>query len=141
MGLTLHCAKPLVNPVAATPVCTLSENRKSFVCDVEFAAKQGKCTVDSAVRNMFLSRMTAVSLEMLYLEREPGGAPPFRYNDIQEVLHRVQVGTCTGSCVCRLTFEDAQMEEIFYDSAGCRSGSKLREHPLYFRGRGCRTSF
>ncbi|MCE9598254.1 MAG: hypothetical protein K8S54_09835 [Spirochaetia bacterium] len=133
------CSKPIVNEPSS--ICTISENRKSFVCDIEFAPRQGKCTVDAAVRSTFVSRMTSVSLEMLYLEREPGGAPPYRYNDLSEVLRRVNVGKCSGSCACRLSFEDAQLDEIFYDSAGCRNGSKLRDHPLYFRGRGCKTSF
>ncbi|HMU84138.1 MAG TPA: hypothetical protein PKE49_03350 [Leptospiraceae bacterium] len=82
--------------------------------------------------------MTYVSLEMLYLEREPGGRGPFRYNDEHDVIRRITVESCSGSCVCRLKYSDPDLDEIFYDSAGCRKQSRYSNHPLYFRGSGCR---
>lgn len=81
--------------------------------------------------------MTSVSLEMLYLEREQGGQPPFRYNDVSKIAASIETVSCHGSCECRMRFADVSLEEIFYDSAGCRTRSRFAAHPLYFAGRGC----
>jgi len=104
---------------------------------MEFEPVAGKCTVDVRVKSVFLERMTGVSLEMLYLDREPGALPPYLYNDAGNIIRRITVKSCEGNCSCRLVFQDPDLDEIYYDSAGCRRGSKYANNPLYFRGRGC----
>ncbi len=131
------CSQPAVSG-SSGKLCTLSADKKTFICDVEFGAQNGSCEPGDVPRAVFLDRMTYVSLEMLYLEREPGGKGPFRYNDMRGVIRRITVDGCSGSCVCRFRYTDPDLDEIFYDSAGCRSGSRFSEHPLYFRGKGCR---
>lgn len=137
MGLLLSPACKTNSHSNAGRVCTLSADKKTFTCDVEFAPDKGKCVPTAAARREFVSRMTSVSLEMLYLEREAGGQPPFRYNDLPKVAAEIEIVSCRGSCECRMRFSDAALEEIFYDSAGCRTRSRYAAHPLYFAGRGC----
>lgn len=125
-------------PASNQRLCTLSLDKTSFLCDVEFQPEDSKCTPTASARREFVSRMTAVSLEMLYLDREPGGTPPYRYNDLNGVFSRIRVIACRKGCECRLEYSDPDLERIFYDSAGCRVRSRFEAHPLYFVGRGCR---
>jgi hypothetical protein len=125
-------------PSGGLRICTLTPDKRTFICDVEFMPEGGSCQPGVSVRREFLTRMTNVSLEMLYLDREPGGQGPFRYNDAAKTASRIEVVACRSGCECRLQFTDSSLEEIFYDSAGCRTNSRFQNHPLYFRGRGCR---
>lgn len=105
---------------------------------MEFLPERGVCEPTSAARREFIARMTSVTLDMLYLEREAGGQPPFRHNDVEKAASSIEIIACRSGCECRMRFTDPSLEEIFYDSAGCRRDSKYASHPLYFRGRGCR---
>ncbi|MBX7058494.1 MAG: hypothetical protein K1X75_10555 [Leptospirales bacterium] len=124
-------------------MCTLEQVGQTFLCDLEFAAA-GDCqaAVSDSVRREFLQRMTSISLQLLYLDGERGATPPFRYNQIDQVLSDITVQSCSssgaGSCRCRLAYQDSELLQIFYDSAGCRRSSRFMRHPLYFEGEGCR---
>ncbi len=125
---------------AAPEICSLSEEGDSFTCDMIYGKYVCENGPDNGARSEFIKRMTKISLEMLYLENEPGAQPPFRYTDPVAILAAVRIHSCnkTGeSCICRLSYEDPDMKEIFYDSAGCRASSVYSSNPLYFRGRGC----
>lgn len=133
--------------VAVTParVCTLDQLEQAFVCDMEFEISAGKtCEAGPglALEHEFLIRMTSISLEVLYLDGEVGSRPPFRYNSPGAVYARIQQSDCqgnanAGNCLCRFTYRDPELLQIFYHSAGCRRSSSLSGNPLYFRGYGC----
>lgn len=127
-------------------ICTLDESGTSFKCTVSYKLTDtggAKCAAQTPVevKHDFVIRMTGISLDMLYLDTEPGARGPYQYNDIQTVIMRIQDAGCHvagGNCLCDLSYFDPGLKEIFYDSAGCRSGSSYSNHPLYFRGNGCR---
>ena len=110
---------------------------------MEFQVTTGKsCSAGPGLdlEHEFLLRMTSVSLELLYLDGEAGGQPPFRFNSPGDVYVGIQRSDCHSEhngCVCRFTYHDPDLLQIFYHSAGCRRSSNLAGHPLYFRGRGC----
>ncbi|MEQ9364803.1 MAG: hypothetical protein RIF32_11190 [Leptospirales bacterium] len=126
-------------------VCTLDQVSQAFVCDMDFQVTVGKTCASGPgleLEHEFLTRMTMVSLELLYLEGEAGSRPPFRYNSPGEVYARIQQSDCAGdanagTCSCRFTYQDPELLQIFYHSAGCRRSSGLADNPLYFRGHGC----
>ncbi|MCR9144709.1 MAG: hypothetical protein NXI24_20895 [bacterium] len=126
-------------------ICVLDEVRQAFVCDMDFQVSAGKSCASGPgldLEHEFLTRMTMVSLETLYLEGEAGARPPFRYNSPGEVYARIQRSDCSGdanagTCSCRFTYQDPELLQIFYHSAGCRRSSSLSGNPLYFRGHGC----
>lgn len=143
-------AAPVAND-APRRLCALDQVSQAFVCDMEFEHIAGKSCADGGQGGMageipmdaqheFLERMTTVSLSSLYLDQGRGALPPFRYNSPGEVYDRIVVQECRAAgqgCLCRLSYSDPELLQIFYDSAGCRRSSALAEHPLYFRGRGC----
>jgi hypothetical protein len=150
--LALRCAAPSPVTVAPEPapvvretprVCTLESVGQTFLCDMDFGAPDGascEASVNDGVRAEFLARMTGVSLQLLYLDGEPGAQGPHRHNDPARVFERVGVSDCSRGpelCRCRLSYQDLELLQIFYDSAGCRRSSRLASHPLYFRGVGC----
>jgi hypothetical protein len=131
--------------VSAPPrVCALDRLTQSFSCDMEFAPTvSAGCdarTPGLQVEDEFLQRMTRVSLETLYLDNDVGARPPFRYNSPGDIYARIQKSDCRAAgerCVCRFTYQDPELLEVFYHSAGCRRSSRLSDNPLYFRGNGC----
>ena len=144
-GLSIGCASgdasdPSTARSADVRVCTLYRGEGAFVCDMEFSG--ANCSSPGLeVRSRFLQRMTGVSLELLYLESEPGAVPPYRYRNARAVLERVQVDSCqtyNSGCSCRMTYQDPALLPVIYDSAGCRRNSEHSDNALYFRGRGCR---
>ncbi len=150
--VSVGCSTPpkpeqVQQPAAKQParVCALDQIGQAFVCDMEFQVTAGKsCAAGPGLEleHEFLTRMTSVSLQTLYLEGESGARPPFRYNSPGEVYARIQQSDCSGdasagNCVCRFTYQDPELLQIFYHSAGCRRSSNLAGNPLYFRGYGC----
>ncbi len=133
-----------VAPVAETgdeSICTLSSDGTDFRCTLaKEGARQCSATMTPEMGALFLNRMTTISLEMLYLDGEPGGTAPYRYNNEPAVIEQIHVESCEvshGQCMCRLSYTDRSLKEILYDSAGCRRNSKFQSHPLYFRGARC----
>jgi hypothetical protein len=121
--------------------CSLNESSDSFDCEMSFALNLCKGGPDNKAKSEFILRMTKISLEMLYLDAEPGAVAPYRYRNPAAVISEIKVTGCRegkNSCLCRMSYSDKNLKEIFYDSAGCRAGSPHSEHPLYFKGRGCR---
>ncbi len=123
-------------------LCTLLEGGNSFRCTISYPVTN-HCmpSVPPVILQNFVSRMTAISLEMLYLDGEPGAAPPYRYNDLTTVMSSIENNGCRVAgdrCLCNLVYKDASLREIFYDAAGCRSSSVHSRHPLYFRSPYCR---
>ena len=151
IGLAAACSTPAPAPQTAAPVtqaapvklCTLNEVDQSFICDMEFDVMAGSTCASGPgldLEHEFLTRMTAISIQMLYLEGEQGAQPPFRYNSPGDVYARIQKNDCRshdGQCMCRFTYQDPELLQVFYHSAGCRRSSPLSGNPLYFRGRGC----
>lgn len=125
-------------------LCTLGPDGKVFRCSMAYRISAGaKCaeTSPAVVKRNFILRMTGITLEMLYLDTEPGATPPFHFNDLSTVISRVEDRGCRSvgeKCLCDLAYSDPSLKEIFYDSAGCRKNSAYANHPLYFRGNGCR---
>ncbi len=125
-------------------VCHLNQEGTLFRCHLRFPAGAGadRCetSVTPAVKERFLSRMVSVSLEMLYLDQEPGASPPYAFNDLSRLRKRVELDGCDtkgGECSCLFQFRDPLLQRVLYDSAGCRYRSPYADNPLYFRGTGC----
>lgn len=125
-------------------ICTLEQTGQTFLCDMEVSAgpeQSCEAALNPRVYENFLERMTRVSLEMLYLDGEPGAEAPYTWNDPQRIIQDTRLQGCRRAgeqCLCRLSYQDMQLLQVFYDSAGCRRSSRLSRHPLYFRGAGCR---
>jgi len=126
----------------AERICQLRSGNTEFVCDTEFApSPSGACRPGDAEKEKFLYIMTSVSLELLYLDSEPGGRPPFQYRNAPAVFRDIRIESCRkkqGNCLCRMSYRHDNLQEIFYDSAGCRRRSRYSSENLYFRARGCR---
>ncbi len=153
LAVVVHCGSsppvdpaPVANParpaVETGELCTLEQVGQTFFCDLQFSSGAAGCeaSVNDPVRREFLQRMTVISLQLLYLDGERGAMAPFRYNNPATVLEQISVRRCQQSgdrCNCRLAYQDPELLQIFYDSAGCRRSSRLRSHPLYFQGFGC----
>ncbi len=155
-GCSSQQPKPRVTEAKPAPparVCRLNQLEQAFECDLEFTASSAaSCAKGPGFEeeNEFLRRMTVVSIRALYLEGESGARPPFRYASPGDVFARIQKQNCradeqavssadptSAQCVCRMRYQDPELLQVFYHSAGCRRSSRLADNPLYFRGNGC----
>lgn len=132
-------------------ICRLEGEGSLFRCDFRFPAvgkgRESGQSKDLCERSLgrsqrmeFVNRMVQVSLSMLYLDGEPGASPPYRYNDPDRLIRDLHIESCGlqgNSCECRISYADPFLQQILYDSAGCRMRSRFGDRPLYFRGNGC----
>lgn len=157
-GCSSKQPKPRVvktKPAPPARVCRLNQLEQAFECDLEFSASsEASCAKGPGFEeeNEFLRRMTVVSIRALYLEGEAGARPPYRYASPGDIFARIQKQNCrvdqnaasqpgaltpAARCVCRMRYQDPELLQVFYHSAGCRRSSRLADNPLYFRGNGC----